>query len=514
MCSERTDALHRETLPQEAPAAAAPRPGGIVDTLIVLEPVYFVPLWVLLILSAIAPSAIVCIALVVLPLPWALRLFRYGRLSVGTSLDLPWAVFFLSALVGLAVSPEPRLSLERLSGILGGIALYYLIVNSPNEGYVKGYIACFALASVAIAIWSFRQSPFSAFDGSQLLWAVEMAHRVIPGVSSIAVHPNGVAGITAPVLPLLASLALLAGHTGAPSRDEYGAGERATTSAPHRRHRPDPLQACCAISSVVLLLVLLLTNSRGGFIALVAGLAICAIAIDRRIVLLLPVLVTSGYVLVVKLVSSPERLLDTATGVSRLQAWQSAYCMVQDFFYTGAGLAAFPYIYPYYASPSNPSSLTNVHNAYLQTYLDQGLLGFLSWTAMLVVVGTTIARTIRRHRGAGLQYAIGVGLAGSLAALVVQGMFEASVSVVYGDASGVLHVVTSPLPYFLSGLAVRVARDEGFLLAGYRRRRQKSQPAMTAVSATSPEFQPAVAHSDVHRAGGQSEDHDTDHLPR
>lgn len=428
-----------------------------IDALLKLEPFYMSFFgWAPLALSSLVPAYVSIAALAVILSPWLLRLIKHHRLSVRTPLDFLWAAFLTGALVGLAISVDPRAGMEQVAGMVGGVGLYYAIVNNKDRQYLKVYLLLILVMPVPVALWGIRQARLDSFDATQLIWVVEALHKLIPTISSTIVHPNGIAGMALAALPLAASLGLLL-HRRDLDHTLHNRGLRPSLAATPLvlRGALPSYKAFCLILAIVWLLILVLANSRGAFVALFASIVVCAIVADRRLWILMPPIAASGYSFIIIFISSPARFLNTANGLSRLEIWQSAWHIIQDFAYTGVGPGAFPHIYPFYVLPSNPGDLTNVHNAYLQTYLDQGLLGFLSWIAILAVVAVIALRITRRVRRGQLAYAMGVGLSGSLAALIVQGIFESSLSIVFRDALGAVHVVASPLPYILAGLAVR-----------------------------------------------------------
>ena len=61
---------------------------------------------------------------------WLVRWLSQGYLTRRTPLDVPIVLFLLSALAGLWPSYDLTLGLPLFLMIVGGIALYYLLVNN------------------------------------------------------------------------------------------------------------------------------------------------------------------------------------------------------------------------------------------------------------------------------------------------------------------------------------------------------------------------------------------------
>ena len=191
--------------------------------------------------------------------------------------------------------------------------------------------------------------------------------------------------------------------------------------------------------------LLAFTSSRSGLIAFLGSLIICLLVFEKRLVLLTPIIALLGYEFVMKYVSMPQLLLNMENGISRLQIWESAYYMLDDFAYTGVGLSSFPYVFPLYRLAPGFGYVDDVHNIFLQVYLDQGILGLSSWLVMIAAVMLVIRRLVRQNGRGTFEHALGIGFSGSLAAFILHGLLNASLGVTFFDPSGRIHVL--PLLY-------------------------------------------------------------------
>lgn len=108
---------------------------------------------------------------------------------------------------------------------------------------------------------------------------------------------------------------------------------------------------------------------------------------------------------------------------SRIALWRDSLPLIEDYFFTGSGLAATAMVYATYAYLLHVPYLFHAHNFYVQVALEQGAPALLAW---LVLAGATVmyawgALRVADRLGRALLVA---GLA-SLSAFLVHGLFEA-----------------------------------------------------------------------------------------
>lgn len=177
---------------------------------------------------------------------------------------------------------------------------------------------------------------------------------------------------------------------------------------------------------------------RGSLLALLAGLLIMGVYWKPQVILSLPVVGLAAYGLLLspflgKTESTLEMLADPST-FSRLDIWQMAWWVIQDFPYTGSGLGlenwyrVFPLYGMLYLGPELPR--THVHNFYLQTYIEQGILGLVGLLAMVIVAFWMGWRFRRRAQGFA-RYLI-LGSIGSFAVLMLSSLTDSMPSTPLG----------------------------------------------------------------------------------
>jgi putative inorganic carbon (HCO3(-)) transporter len=111
----------------------------------------------------------------------------------------------------------------------------------------------------------------------------------------------------------------------------------------------------------------------------------------------------------------------------RLEIWSRALYAIQDFSFTGVGIGTFnqviPLLYPYFLiAPS--ADIPHAHNLVLQVAVDLGVPGLIAWLAILMTVAVQGIVLIRR--GPSPLWAFGAGVLGSLAAMLVHGVLDAT----------------------------------------------------------------------------------------
>ena len=77
----------------------------------------------------------------------------------------------------------------------------------------------------------------------------------------------------------------------------------------------------------------------------------------------------------------------TGSLVSRAQIWRQGLPLIRDYFFTGAGLASFPIVFSIYRLLIHVPFHEHLHNIFLETWYEQGILGLAAmlW-GMLVVL--------------------------------------------------------------------------------------------------------------------------------
>ncbi len=302
----------------------------------------------------------------------SLRLSR-GRWWLPTGLDLPLGLIVVGSLVGLWPSIDPRMSRERLCGVVLGVVLCYgLAWLLEGEAGLARYSLGIVLLGAAVAVLGTAQVDMNAWKLNALNRPVYQVLAHLPRLTRDAIHQNGLAAFLVALLPL--GLCLAFAPLGRASR---------------------VLSAC---ATTVMAAALLLTASRAGLLAAaVCLLAVCVFA--RRSWLWLGSGAAGSAGLVLLASGALGVTLDLSlqpTGTSsaeRLALWSAGLAMAAHMPFTGIGLGTFPLVLALHLPPSMASLYPQVHNLFLQSLLDGGILA-LTGTCGLVLLWALGARSL------------------------------------------------------------------------------------------------------------------------
>lgn len=176
----------------------------------------------------------------------------------------------------------------------------------------------------------------------------------------------------------------------------------------------------------IMLACLVYTYSRGAYIGLMLALALFAVLRDRRFVILgiigvlmLPFVLPAS---VINRFASIGNLSDTSSSY-RISVWLGSLKLVKDYWLSGIGLGLEPFklVYPKYSL--NAAYAHHSHNIYIQLLIENGIAGFLTFLAMMVVYYKTMLAGFFKTKDSFIStfmIAIASGMAGYLA----QGMVE------------------------------------------------------------------------------------------
>lgn len=390
------------------------------QTLIRLEGVALLLAAPFLLFPELLPPATLA-ALVILALVWSLPLVLLrDPLLPATPFNTALLLFSLMVGVGVLATADPATTLDKATGVLLGLAVWrFLTIAVATRGQFQQAFAVLVALAFGLALVGFlgiREIPkIPAFSG------LLPAGGPLPALGALAVHPNQLAGLICFYLPAL--LSVLAG-----GRKDFPRAGRLL------------LIGVAGVSAAILVL----TQSRGGWIGLLAGLfillalwgAVLGPTRGRRVVRLAAlVMVVAGVVLALEF--GPQRMRafwsdppretvvgDLSTLNYRKELWPWAVTAVGDFPLTGVGLGAFRAVafrlYPLALSSEN--DFGHAHNIMLQMALDVGLPGLVAYLAVLLLCAAVGWRAARRDPFF-RPYALGI-LAG-LAALHVYGIADA-----------------------------------------------------------------------------------------
>ncbi len=392
----------------------------------------------LLVAAGMLSSRLLLPALVVAILFWPVRYLAAGRLSLRTSPD--WAVILLvlASIVSLWVTSSPDTTLPQVYRLLGGIALYYAIINwTDSASRLRWMVSGVIAAGLLLALIA----PFSVqWDISKFPFIPAGLYARFTQVFSDAINPNVLAGSLAILLPIALGWLLF--------------GWRRLT------WRQRMLVGAAAL---VTLGVIFLTQSRGAWLAL--GIAIMLMVALRwrwgwlaALGLALVGTVSAYLVGFSRIADFFIRSASLGGLDGRLEIWTRAVFLVQDFPYTGVGMGTFgraaDTLYPFFIYA--PGKIDHAHNLFLQVAVDLGIPGLIAWCVILSLASLASWQLYRlgRLRMNALAAGLGAGLLCSQVALVIHGLTDA---VTWGM------VRPAPLVWVVWALAIaaRTVYDKG-----------------------------------------------------
>jgi tetratricopeptide (TPR) repeat protein len=334
-------------------------------------------------------------------------------------------------LVGIAIALErPRAEL-KLAGLFAAVGGYYLLLTAIATRTALHRLVVWLTAGLLVAQPAFvalllPQARLDRFPQplrqvvSSLAEQLQPARDVVTDVDDITeriwLHPSGV-GMLAGLGSALGLGLLLAG--------------------PGRRHR--------ALGAATLLLSLggaVLSTNRTAIVAALLSATLLALlgGYWRVTVLLLMVLFTGASLVWLRASGETVGILtssavDPVPVMIRLEYWERTLYLLGDYVFTGVGFGADSarlVIKHYFltADTEEPDGFLwqwldfrfpHSHNIYLQSYLEQGLLGFVGLLLFTLVAAWIGIRALRCAREGALRGSV-VGLLGGITAMVLAGL--------------------------------------------------------------------------------------------
>ncbi len=311
---------------------------------------------------------------------WLARRITRGTWSVATSLDLPLVLLLGLGIVGVLVSNDRVTSLRLYVEFIGGVALYYSIVNGMTTMRVeKGVWVLVALgAGLGVA-------GFLGLRYSEKFLEIPLIYAYLPKFDFSFLNPRGftpniVAGALAPLVLLTFALAM--------------------TQTRMRR-------IFILVLAFFFLSVVTLTQSRGALAGIaVASLIVLLWRIQRTrwfMPMIVMGLVATGWLFGTTNLVNEIMVNDSSASASeRLELWDRSMQILRDFPFTGIGIGTFePTVLALYPLlQSNPGApQPHAHNFYLQMGVDFGIGGMIAYlglvTSALAVGWRTVARASR-----------------------------------------------------------------------------------------------------------------------
>jgi putative inorganic carbon (hco3(-)) transporter len=320
-------------------------------------------------------------ALVVLPLLWIGNRVVTGHFIPRTPYDVVILGLLVMVLVSLYATYDIGASLPKISGVLLGVSVFYVVVGfvtAPEQLYQ-------VLSAVLLGVAIFLGLVFVGSSwGNKIAVLQQLSARLpailrgLPGADT-GFHPAEVGGALTWLIFMPAAVAI-------------------GLWAQRRSQRVWPWLIGLGVLTTALLLALLLTQSRSAWLGVAAGAAVLLWLSGRRGRIALG---AGAVVLIIILVlGAPGRFMSNGgpsstsaadqaafdpSLVDRTEIWSRAIYGLQDFPFTGMGLGTFRYVmpilYPLF-SVSPDVDLGHAHNEWLQAGVDLGLAGLIAFVAL------------------------------------------------------------------------------------------------------------------------------------
>lgn len=394
------------------------------------------------------PPPIFLAALATIPFFWLARRVSRGTWTIATPSDLPLLILLGLGLVSVLVSDARATSLLFYAEWIGGIALYYGVVNgfaarkplpigaaAPAAKRAVTWLTGVGRRNIGLGVWALL------FLGTAMAVAGFLGMReavkflplpfldLIPRLDLEFLNPRGftpniIAGALAPLVPLALAWTII---------------------QPQRRFR-----LLSGMLTLVLLGVVVLTQSRGALLALlVACVLLPLLHNSRRLWLVFAILVP---VVVIVLVLGPSNVFEMVmvsdtqgSARERVELWDRALRMLRDFPFTGIGLGLFEptvtSLYPLFYNPPG-APLPHAHNLYLEMGVEFGVGGLVAFLALLTSLLGVGWQALRRAANDAQKW-LAAGLVASVLVFMGHGGLDAifvstKVSVIIWSVFGLL----------------------------------------------------------------------------
>jgi putative inorganic carbon (HCO3(-)) transporter len=361
------------------------------------------------------PLPLTLAALALVPVGWVARKVAFGYLTRPTPLDLPIAVLLLAVLLSLYASVDLGTSIIGLHKVIAEVALFYGLVNGLRTARsIRLFTVLFLLAGLAAAGASLlvMQPP-----GSKLSFLSPL-YSFLPTVIARSVQPNYIAGTVVLFFPLSLSLLLFC-----------------------------PRMVSRFVSGSIFLVLggtLVLTQSRSALSGAVLALLLLAVWRSRWFLLGIPALAGAGWVLVQRVgieeLMGPLTVMGAAVNSlqGRLELWQRAIYIMQDFPYTGISLNTFDLVvdvlYPLFLIGPDVQ-VFHAHNLYLQIGVELGIPGLVAFCGLLTAFSLTTWEVLQGSQHKPNRQALAMGLFCGVVAYLVYSLTD---TITLGEKAGAI----------------------------------------------------------------------------
>jgi hypothetical protein len=396
--------------------------------------------------------------LLVVLIPWGIRLAAGQRLLQKTVFDGPLLIFLLFAALGVWTAYDPAGAWAKFWLLVGGVLLFTALAGQ-TEATIEWIAMGLGLFGAAVAgyfllthDWRVSPADFAALNRIGVAW---MAVR--PTLPTHVLHPNVASGIIALCTPFLLASARLNLST--------------------RR----PAAALFLILTGLAASALLLATSRGALAALAAALSFWGVAtlIHRlekplnvpagtlmNLGLAAGVVLVLGLLLLVPdgLVGLVNRLPGPANIGSRMDLIRALQVMITDVPFTGSGLNSFPGWYSQYVLLVPSFILSHGHNLFLDVALEMGIAAALTLLFILIGSWALLWMAAQKPRERLSHHLIWASLT-SLTVLLLHGLID---DVLFGSRAPLLLFLPSGIG--LAALKLRRRNQSDYRPSRYSRR--------------------------------------------
>jgi len=202
-----------------------------------------------------------------------------------------------------------------------------------------------------------------------------------------------------------------------------------------------PMLLVIAGSLLVATACIVVSNERSAILGISVGVAVSAGVVWRyrlaepspwlRVIDFASLtLITLGLAVYLGLILAPDQMsrlgvLLPSYYAQRFALWRDTPAVIQDYLYTGSGLAASPMVMSSYLFLVHVPYVYHVHNLFLQVGIEQGMIGMIGLAGMFVAAFWSMTITLRRaHAYLALCAA---SVLAALFTLFVSGLFESDV---------------------------------------------------------------------------------------
>lgn len=280
--------------------------------------------------------------------------FQYSKMNIWVILFV--IVYAFSAMTSLSLTESRNIFLLTATFIL----FYFVVINSvTTKKQINLLLYVFIIGATIASLYGLYQYVFGDVYAQAWLDS-NMFEDIKMRVYSTFENPNVFGEYLLLVVPVITALLFT----------EKGWKKKIV------------LLAMLGINGVALIL----TFSRGCWLGILFGIAILAVVIDRRFILLgIALLLMAPFILPESIINrfmSIGNMGDSSTSY-RVFIWMGTIAMLKDYWISGVGLGitSFNKVYPVYSY--NNIAAPHSHNLYLQLVVEHGIIGLIVFVGII-----------------------------------------------------------------------------------------------------------------------------------